>query len=492
MARLLGASCGRGLLHQVHDPEDVVRARLGLHDSVVRRLFGRHFFHGDHATGALGIEDVGHPADGTRDGVQAQDGIAQGHQERLFAGEVFGAENGIAQAALQSLAGVKEIGLERLEFQFAQQVLLVGLGQRLEEFGIVVEVVFDGRFAAAGDEQDLFDTVRNQLFHDILHDRLARDRQHFLGLRLGGRQQTGPQTRHGNDSALNHHLNIPTGENAGMLYWAKKKRMEDIQQQLAALRQRIARVDRKYANAPPAPPPPERPDGQFIEELISGEVVTTALGQHFETERVWERHRRHGSVYISDLAELPEDLLRPAFGRRGGERASHAVGVSRYRDHRTRRRHRDVRVSDRRGLDRFRAASGCASFSCAITARKRRYCYRLAEYLAQFDVLVTYNGKAYDQPLLETRFRMVARAASLRPHAASRSAFRRAAPVETAPGKLPAGGSGESHSRGGAAGRSARRDDSLCATSIFCAARRRSRWCRSSTTTRSIFCRWPA
>ena len=32
---------------------------------------------------------------------------------------------------------------------------------------------------------------------------------------------------------------------------------------------------------------------------------------------------------------------------------------------------------------------------------------RLHEHLAQFDVLITYNGKAYDQPLLETRFRMV-------------------------------------------------------------------------------------
>jgi hypothetical protein len=33
--------------------------------------------------------------------------------------------------------------------------------------------------------------------------------------------------------------------------------------------------------------------------------------------------------------------------------------------------------------------------------------WRLAEHLAQFDVLITYNGKTYDQPLLETRFRMV-------------------------------------------------------------------------------------
>ena len=32
--------------------------------------------------------------------------------------------------------------------------------------------------------------------------------------------------------------------------------------------------------------------------------------------------------------------------------------------------------------------------------------HSLAEYLSQFDVLITYNGKAYDQPLLETRYRM--------------------------------------------------------------------------------------
>jgi hypothetical protein len=30
----------------------------------------------------------------------------------------------------------------------------------------------------------------------------------------------------------------------------------------------------------------------------------------------------------------------------------------------------------------------------------------LTEHLAEFDVLITYNGKAFDQPLLETRFRM--------------------------------------------------------------------------------------
>jgi Predicted exonuclease len=39
-------------------------------------------------------------------------------------------------------------------------------------------------------------------------------------------------------------------------------------------------------------------------------------------------------------------------------------------------------------------------------ADERSLLARLTEHLAQFDVLVTYNGKTYDVPLLETRYRM--------------------------------------------------------------------------------------
>ncbi len=39
-------------------------------------------------------------------------------------------------------------------------------------------------------------------------------------------------------------------------------------------------------------------------------------------------------------------------------------------------------------------------------AEERSLLYALMEHLREFDVLITYNGKSYDQPLLETRFRM--------------------------------------------------------------------------------------
>ena len=107
--------------------------------------------------------------------------------------------------------------------------------------------------------------------------------------------------------------------------------MEDIQEQLAALRRRIARIDRKYADggtARAAPPRRRAARRGFIEELMSGEVVRTPLGEHFETEKLWERHRRHGSVDISDLAELPEDLLDPLSEGAIAARASRSSGPS--------------------------------------------------------------------------------------------------------------------------------------------------------------------
>jgi hypothetical protein len=184
--------------------------------------------------------------------------------------------------------------------------------------------------------------------------------------------------------------------------------MEDIQEQLAALRRRIARVDRKYAEGSPAPPAPPRErlaSAGYIQDLISGAVVSTPYGEHFETEKLWERHRRHGSAEISDLIELPEDLL--------AELSGGAIA----RAHPTKWAFLDTETTGLAG------GTGTYAFLIGVGSiepagfRLRQFfmrdygeeasqLHRLAEYLARFDVLVTYNGKAYDQPLLETRYRM--------------------------------------------------------------------------------------
>jgi len=181
--------------------------------------------------------------------------------------------------------------------------------------------------------------------------------------------------------------------------------MEDIQEQLAALRRRIAQVERKPYPRPTGSLPP-RPSGKFIEELMSGQVVSTPHGEHFETEKVWERHRRHGSVDISDLAELPEDLLDPL--------SEGAIT----RAHPTRWAFLDTETTGLAGgAGTYAFLIGVGSID-ASGFRLRQFfmrdygeeaslLFRLAEYLAAFDVLITYNGKAYDQPLLETRYRLV-------------------------------------------------------------------------------------
>ena len=181
--------------------------------------------------------------------------------------------------------------------------------------------------------------------------------------------------------------------------------MEDIQEQLAALRKRVARIDRKWSKPDPPVKRQTPPQAQLIHELLSGEVVTTPLGQHFETERLWENHRRHGSVYVSELGELPEDLLEAL--------SSGAIPNA----HPRRWAFLDTETTGLAG------GTGTYAFLIGVGSideqgfRLRQFfmrdygeepslLWRLAEHLAQFDVLITYNGKTYDQPLLETRFRM--------------------------------------------------------------------------------------
>jgi uncharacterized protein YprB with RNaseH-like and TPR domain len=184
--------------------------------------------------------------------------------------------------------------------------------------------------------------------------------------------------------------------------------MEDIQQQLTALRRRLATIA-PIGRASDLPAPPERrrdrPARYAIEEFMSGEVVRTPHGEHFETERLWERHRRHGSVDISDLAELPKDLLESLSG---GAILSAGPGKWAFLDTET------TGLAGGTGTYAFLIGVGSIDdsgfrlrqFFMRDYGEEPSLLWRLTEHLAQFDVLITYNGKTYDQPLLETRFRM--------------------------------------------------------------------------------------
>ncbi len=138
-----------------------------------------------------------------------------------------------------------------------------------------------------------------------------------------------------------------------------------------------------------------------IEELVSGEIVEFGGATCFQTARTYAFHRRHGNAEISALAEmngaplgLKSGPARWAFldtettGLAGGTGTyCFLVGVGAVEG-------RDFRVRQ---------------FLMRDYAEEPALLDALSEHLAAFDVLVTYNGKTFDAPLLETRFRLARR-----------------------------------------------------------------------------------
>ena len=67
-----------------------------------------------------------------------------------------------------------------------------------------VKVIFDGAFAPPRHHTDVGQTRLDRLLHPILDERLVDDRQHFLGHRLGGRQESGAIASGGEKAFVQH------------------------------------------------------------------------------------------------------------------------------------------------------------------------------------------------------------------------------------------------------------------------------------------------
>ncbi len=163
--------------------------------------------------------------------------------------------------------------------------------------------------------------------------------------------------------------------------------MDDLRAQLDALRARIRQIEQRQEEESPAP-------------SLGGHDVTTPHGCHLELEVDTERH---GGFHFSRLEELPPSALdelsgvaspcgdpkRIAFldtettGLAGGTgTVAFLVGVGRLTD-------RGFRVRQYFMRDFGEEASMLQA---------------VAEDLAGAELLVTYNGKSYDEPLLASRY----------------------------------------------------------------------------------------
>lgn len=181
--------------------------------------------------------------------------------------------------------------------------------------------------------------------------------------------------------------------------------MLDTGEQLARLRQRIAAIERRHAATEHSRTSLPRPVSSAVEDCLSGQVISTPFGQHFETERHFPGHRSHGSADVGALHELPPGLLdtlgagqipccpapRWAFldtetsGLAGGSGTfAFLIGIGRI-------------MSDGFHVRQFFIRDFSEERSALLAVRN---------YLEEFETLITYNGRAYDIPLLETRYRL--------------------------------------------------------------------------------------
>ncbi len=177
--------------------------------------------------------------------------------------------------------------------------------------------------------------------------------------------------------------------------------MGDLEQQLAELRARVARAaadcDRRFAYTPDEP--------QNVSHWLPGDEVETAFGRHLEKDTLYAAHRYHGSADIGALNDLPHDLLAALSG---GSIADAAPEEWAFLD------------TETTGLA---GGTGTCAFLVGVGRitkegfRVRQFFMRdygeeasqldaLARHLEPFRVLITYNGRTFDQPLLETRYRM--------------------------------------------------------------------------------------
>lgn len=141
-----------------------------------------------------------------------------------------------------------------------------------------------------------------------------------------------------------------------------------------------------------------------IEELVKGEVVSTPDGEAFRVKEYFPPHFRYGEITLADILEIP---TYPAHLLSKDERLKEL----------------DLRKALFLDTETTGLAGGTGTFAFMIGlgffegdgflvrqlfmrdySEERASLSLLKELLESFQFLITFNGKQYDVPLLETRF----------------------------------------------------------------------------------------
>ena len=109
----------------------------------------------------------------------------------------------MSEAERLALPDVGEVDRARNLADLGELLLLAARLEERLELDRDVEMVLDRVLAAAGDQDDVVDAGGDGLFDAVLNDRLVDERQHLLGLRLGGREKPRAESGGGEDRLAN-------------------------------------------------------------------------------------------------------------------------------------------------------------------------------------------------------------------------------------------------------------------------------------------------
>ena len=158
--------------------------------------------------------------------------------------------------------------------------------------------------------------------------------------------------------------------------------------------------------APPASLPPLRGEGADLHHLLPGFWQDTPSGRVFVVEQRYELEHRHGRLMLGRALETPLHL----WARIGRQPALAGVDPRRvaFLDIET------TGLAGGTGTLAFLVGMGhfldghfrLRQYFLGSLGQERALLRALSDYLSEFEAVVTFNGKSFDLPLLQTRLRL--------------------------------------------------------------------------------------
>jgi hypothetical protein len=190
---------GFGLFDKVFNTQQALAKRglwrgLDVHNAVQICFFFRDLFHGNctNTSGFVNVNEL------LGSGIFAGDeDVAEQNGERLVADEIARDEHGVAQAERLFLPRVADLDHVADAAHHFGLVFFPFFLEKTHEAGGGIEMILDGIFPSAGDDDDVLDAGSDAFFGDILNLRLIDDGDHLFRLRFGGGKKTGTEARGG-------------------------------------------------------------------------------------------------------------------------------------------------------------------------------------------------------------------------------------------------------------------------------------------------------